>query len=182
MLTISTADWEDCMASKSLMESARWRSKGLVTLRHLPVVCRCDQQFFYLHPARIIDYSCTHRQLKMISIMLWVWAYHTGLQLMYCISTCSGSLHNITAFHSTYNNGVSQNQTCRSCIGGGLGACPPRKIQNFRHSETVSRVILQALQQSPVHCCSWGTKVAAQLGLEGLPVLESTDVPSSAPK
>ena len=84
---------------------------------------------------------------------------------MYCISTCSGSLHNITAFHSTYNNGVSQNQTCRSCIGGGLGACSPRKIQNFRHSETVSRVILQALQQSPVHCCSWGNIVAAQLDL-----------------
>jgi len=37
-----------------------------------------------------------------------------------------------------------------------------------------------------VHCCSWvqitSTKVAAQLGLEGSPVLDSTDVPYSAPK
>ena len=37
-----------------------------------------------------------------------------------------------------------------------------------------------ALQQSPVHCCSC-MKLAAQLGLEGSPVLHSTNVPSSAP-
>ena len=54
--------------------------------------------------------------------------------------------------------------------------------ENFRHTEIISRAILQALQQSPVHCCSWGTKVAAQLSLEGSPVLDSTDVPSSGPK
>ena len=62
---------------------------------------------------------------------------------------------------------------------------PPR-------SEIVFRAILQELddmlyfvillQQSTVCCCSWDTKVAAQLGLEGSPVLDSTDVPSSAPK
>ena len=33
-----------------------------------------------------------------------------------------------------------------------------------------------------IHCCSWDTKVVTQLGLEGSPVLESTDVQSSAPK
>ena len=38
-----------------------------------------------------------------------------------------------------------------------------RAVWDFRHSEIVSRAILQALQQSPVHCYSWGT----QLGLEG---------------
>ena len=38
-----------------------------------------------------------------------------------------------------------------------------------------------ALQQSPVHCCSCCMKLAAQLGLEGSPVLHSTNVPSSAP-
>ena len=47
----------------------------------------------------------------------------------------------------------------------GSGGMPPRKIWNFRHSEILSRAILQALHQSPVHCCSWGTKGAAQLGL-----------------
>ena len=56
----------------------------------------------------------------------------------------------------------------------GFGGMPPRKIWNFRHSEILSRAILQALHQSPVHCCSWGTKGVAQLGLEGSPVLELT--------
>ena len=90
------------------------------------------------------------------------------------------------------SNFILGGQTCRSCIGiplGGSGGMPlppppllPMTIRNFRHSETVSRAILQELQQSPVRCCSWGTKVVAQLSLEGSPVLDSTDVPSSGPK
>ena len=47
----------------------------------------------------------------------------------------------------------------------GSGGMPPRKIWNFRHSEILSRAMLQVLHQSPVHCCSWSTKGAAQLGL-----------------
>ena len=65
----------------------------------------------------------------------------------------------------------------------GFGGIPPplpspRKIWKFRHSELVSRAILQALHQSPVHCYSCGTKTVAQLGLERSPVRDLTDVPS----
>ena len=68
-------------------------------------------------------------------------------------------------------------QTCRSCVciplgGSGGIPSPPRKIWNFRHSVIVSRAIRQALQQSPVHCCYWATKVAAKLVPEGSPVLD----------
>ena len=59
-----------------------------------------------------------------------------------------------------------------------------RKIWNFRHSEILSRASLQSLHQSPVHCCSWGTKLEQHNWAlhEGSPVLDSMDVPSSAPK
>ena len=78
------------------------------------------------------------------------------------------------------SNFILGGQTCKSSsTRGGLGVCPPpsRKIWNFTHSEIVSRAILQELddmlcvtllqQSPPVHCCSWNTKVVAQLGLEG---------------
>ena len=51
----------------------------------------------------------------------------------------------------------------------GSGGMPPRKIWNFRHSEILSRAILQALHQSPVHCCSWGTKGASYAYVLWLP-------------
>ena len=70
--------------------------------------------------------------------------------------------------------------------GPNLGGMPPSPFPGkFGSLDTLRlfhRAILQVLQQSPAHCCSWGTKVAAQLGLEGSPVLDMTDVAYSPPK
>ena len=72
----------------------------------------------------------------MISIMLCVWAYHTGLQLMYCISTCSGSLHNTTAFHITFNIMMVYLTTpLQSCLN----------MQTSLSASTVNCVIYMAL-------------------------------------
>ena len=83
--------------------------------------------------------------------------------------------------------------TCKSSFTwGSLGACHPRKweildtlrsfLGKFWKSWMACCNLCHTPTQPPVHCCTLGTKVAAHLVFEGSPVLDSTDVPSSAPK
>ena len=73
-LNFASADWEDCMASKSPMNSARWRSKGLVTLRskglvtlrHFPVVCKYDQKSMQ-------QMRANKKRLRLSELLVLLW-------------------------------------------------------------------------------------------------------------
>ena len=79
-----------------------------MTLRRLSVVCRYDQQFFYLHPARIIARTKTaeddlHNALR-VSLPYWVTAHVLHIHLLRLTPQ-----HHCISYHFQYNDGISDN-------------------------------------------------------------------------
>ena len=152
-LNCASADWEDCMASKSLLKSAKWRSKGLVTLRHLPVVCKYDQHFFYLHPARIIARAKTaedHLHNALLH-MLTVLGYSSCNAYPLARAHSTTSLHFIaltmmTVYHKTDNSFTELFTSLSASAVNCVIYMPPCTYQQLQSPPSYNSKIVQTPQ------------------------------------